>query len=135
MVQIAQVYPFVVSLVSTSARSSALKSRRDSSYLHFSAVKCGLTAIAAPEVSIPMEQSIFRDIRVHGSLLCSPTGAQRMLDLVAKKNITVKSNPFCGLSELPKLIDLAQGGKMAGKGILVVDEKEVQHLKKEFGRV
>ena len=47
-----------------------------------------------------------------------------MLDLVAEKNITVKSNPFVGLNELPKLIDLAQSGKMAGKGILIVDAKE-----------
>ena len=70
-----------------------------------------------------MEQFIFRDIRVHGSLLCSHTDAQRMLDLVAEKNITVKSTPFFGLPELPKLIDLAYSGKMAGKGILVVDEK------------
>ena len=71
-----------------------------------------------------MEQFVFRDIRVHGSLLCSRTDAQRMLDLVAEKNITVKSNPFVGLNELPKLIDLAHSGKMAGKGILIVDAKE-----------
>lgn len=56
-----------------------------------------------------------------------------MLDLVAEKNITVKSSPFFGLNELPKLIDLAHSGKMAGKGILVVDEKEGDSVKKEFG--
>lgn len=76
-----------------------------------------------------MEQFIFRDIRVHGSLLCSRTDAQRMLDLVAEKNITVKTNPFFGLQQLPQLIDLAHNGKMAGKGILVVDEQEVERVK------
>ena len=76
-----------------------------------------------------MEQFIFRDIRVHGSLLCSRTDAQRMLNLVAEKNITVNTNPFFGLTELPKLLDLAHSGKMAGKGILIIDEKEADHVK------
>ena len=55
-----------------------------------------------------------------------------MLDLVAERNITVKSNPFFGLDELPKLIDLAHSGKMAGKGILVVDEEEAGRVKERL---
>ena len=79
-----------------------------------------------------MENFIFRDIRVHGSLLCSRTDAQRMLELVAEKNITVKSNPFFGLDQLPKLIDLAHSGKIAGKGILVIDEEECKKVKERL---
>lgn len=79
-----------------------------------------------------MESFIFRDIRVHGSLLCSRTDAQRMLDLVAEKNIAVKINPFFGLDQLPRLIDLAHSGKMAGKGILVVDEEESFKVKERL---
>lgn len=79
-----------------------------------------------------MEQFIFRDIRVHGSLLCSRTDAQQMLDLVAEKNITVKTNPFFGLQQLPQLIDLARNGKMAGKGILIVDEQEIEKMKRKL---
>ena len=72
-----------------------------------------------------MENFIFRDIRVHGSLICSKMDAQRMLDLVAEKGITVKTNPFYGLNELPKLIALAHGGKTASKGVVILDENEI----------
>ena len=79
-----------------------------------------------------MEQFIFRDIRVHGSLLASRTDAQRMLDLVAAENITVKTNPVFGLRQLPELIALAQSGRMAGKGILVVDEGEFEGVRERL---
>ena len=79
-----------------------------------------------------MEYFIFRDIRIHGSLLCSRTDAQRMLDLVAEKDHTVNSNPFFGLQELPKLIDLAHSSKMAGKGILIIDENEIKEVKERL---
>lgn len=80
-----------------------------------------------------MEQFIFRDIRVHGSLLASRTDAQRMLDLVAAENITVKTNPFFGLRQLPRLIELAQSGQMAGKGVLVMDEGEEAGVRERLG--
>lgn len=38
-----------------------------------------------------------------------------MLDIVAEHNISVKTNAFKGLKEIPKLVELAHGGKMAGK--------------------
>ncbi|KAL8788613.1 MAG: hypothetical protein Q9195_007208 [Heterodermia aff. obscurata] len=86
-----------------------------------------------PSVSIPMEQFIFRDIRVHGSLLASRTDAQRMLDLVAAEKISVKTNPFFGLRQVPDLIALAQSGRMAGKGVLVVDEREEAGVRGRLG--
>lgn len=86
-----------------------------------------------PEVSIPFAELIFRDIRVHGSLISSRNEAQRMLDFVAEHNITVKTNPFFGLEEIPHLIDMAHSGKMAGKGVVIVDEDEIRREKKRRG--
>ena len=55
-----------------------------------------------------------------------------MLDVVAEQNITVKTNPFFGLKEIPKLVALARGGKMAGKAISIIDEKEMQREKQRL---
>ena len=78
------------------------------------------------DISITFEEIIFRDIRVEGSLLCTVQQTQDMLDLVAQHNITVKTNPFHGLEKLPDLLDLVHGGKLAGKGIIIVDEQAMK---------
>jgi alcohol dehydrogenase, propanol-preferring len=79
--------------------------------------------IAQPDqVSVPMNELIFRDIRIIGSLISSAPAAKDMLDLVAEQNIKIKTNLFHGLSEVPKMVDLALSGKMQGKPVVVVDE-------------
>ncbi|KAK5166346.1 hypothetical protein LTR04_000740 [Oleoguttula sp. CCFEE 6159] len=94
-----------------------------------------MVQIAQPdEVSIPFVELIFRDIRVHGSMICSPAEARRMLAVVAEHHISVKTNAFDGLHEIPKLVELAHGGKMQGKGIVVVDEGQ-RGVRKGEGRV
>ncbi|KAL8738406.1 MAG: hypothetical protein Q9181_000777 [Wetmoreana brouardii] len=51
--------------------------------------------IAQPtEVSVPFAELIFRDIRIHGSLIAPRYEAQRMLDFVGEHGITVKTNAF-----------------------------------------
>ncbi|KAI4119201.1 MAG: hypothetical protein LQ345_000852 [Seirophora villosa] len=82
-----------------------------------------------PDVSIPFAELIFRDVRVHGSLIAPRYEAQRMLDFVAENKITVKTNPFFGLQEIPNLVELAHSGKMAGKGVVIVDEDEIRKEK------
>ena len=52
-----------------------------------------------------------------------------MLQLVADHNITVKTNLFFGLEELPKLVTLVHSGKMAGKAMVVIDGAEQRRLK------
>ena len=49
-----------------------------------------------------------------------------MLDIVAEHNITVKTNAVQGLKEIPKLIELAHSGKMAGKGIVIIDQEQIK---------
>ncbi len=80
------------------------------------------------EISFPMREFIFRDIRVEGSLICSRGQAQQMLQMVVDHNISVKKNVFHGLNKIPELVEFAHAGKMQGKGVVIVDE---QALKKE----
>ena len=102
------------------------------------AIACAVTKrhglmvqIAQPDnISIPFPEIIFRDIRVQGSLICSPQESRDMMDIVAKHNISVKTNPFHGLDKIPQLVELAHGGKMQGKGIIIVDEEQVKAEKK-----
>lgn len=51
-----------------------------------------------------------------------------MLKLVAENNIKVKTNPFTGLHELPKAVELAHSGKMQGKPVVLID---LEAIKKE----
>lgn len=82
--------------------------------------------IAQPDdVVIPYHELIFRDIRVRGSVISTVGEARDMLKLVAEHGITVQTNPFQGLSEIEKLVELAHGGKMKGKGVIIMDQKQV----------
>ena len=55
---------------------------------------------------------------------------QKMLDLVSKNDIKVKTNPFKGLKELPKAVELAQSGKMQGKPVILIDGEAIENEKK-----
>ncbi|KAL8680482.1 MAG: hypothetical protein Q9186_003325 [Xanthomendoza sp. 1 TL-2023] len=88
-----------------------------------------------PEVSVPFHELIFRDIRIHGSLISPRLKSEsiRMLDFVADHRITVKTNPFFGLKEIPHMVELAHSGKMAGKGVVIIDEDEIRKEKERRG--
>ncbi|KAL0262495.1 hypothetical protein SLS55_001463 [Diplodia seriata] len=102
-----------------------------------SALACAVTKvhglmvqIAQPdEVAVPFHELVFRDIRIHGSLVCSPEEAREMMKVVAENGISVKTNPVHGLDEIPKLLELVRSGKMAGKGIVIVDPAQIEHEK------
>ena len=61
--------------------------------------------------------------------MCTRPEAQRMLQVVAEHGISVKTNPFFGLEEIPRLIELVESKKMAGKGVIIVDEEEMKKVK------
>ena len=82
-----------------------------------------------PEVSVPFAELVFRDIRIHGSLISPRHEAQQMLEFVAEHNISVKTNPFFGLEEIPRLVELAHSGTMAGKGVVIVDADEQRRVR------
>jgi propanol-preferring alcohol dehydrogenase len=48
-----------------------------------------------------------------------------MLEVVAEHKILVRTNAFQGLEQIPELVELAHGGKMRGKGIIIVDPKQI----------
>ncbi|TGO90823.1 hypothetical protein BPOR_0049g00030 [Botrytis porri] len=87
--------------------------------------------IAQPgKISVPFEDVIFRDIRIHGSLVGSRGEAQKMLELVSKHNIKIQTNSFKGLGEIPKAVELAHSGIMKGKPVIIVDDEAIEREKK-----
>jgi alcohol dehydrogenase, propanol-preferring len=82
-----------------------------------------MVQVSQPDnVSIPFHELIFRDIHIKGSLMSGPEQAQEMLDTCGKAGISVETNVFRGLNEVPKMVELAHSGKMKGKAVTVVNE-------------
>lgn len=90
-----------------------------------------LVQVAQPdEIIIPFPEVIFRDIRIHGSLICSPEQSKSMMKTIAEHGIKVTTVPFEGLEKINELTELVHSGKLAGKAIIVVDPKQVEEEKK-----
>lgn len=80
--------------------------------------------IAQPDVvTVPFRELVFRDVIIQGSLTTSLPEAKKMLKFVAEHNIRVRTVAFNGLEEIPKLIELAESGKLAGKGVVLIDRE------------
>ena len=87
--------------------------------------------IAQPEqISVPFPEIIFRDIKIHGSLICSPSESVSMLETIAKHGVTVTTVPFEGLDKIGELVELVHGGKIKGKAAIIVDPEQIEHEKK-----
>lgn len=92
-----------------------------------------MVQIAQPDnIEIPFPEIIFRDIRVRGSLICSPEESKSMLKCIAEHGVTVKTNPFYGLDKIEDLVSMVHGGKIQGKAIIVVDDEQIKR-EKELG--
>jgi propanol-preferring alcohol dehydrogenase len=52
---------------------------------------------------------------------------QKMLEVVSKNNIKVKTNAFDGIKEIPKAVELAHSGKMQGKPVILIDKEAIQN--------
>ncbi|KAF7913849.1 uncharacterized protein EAF01_000255 [Botrytis porri] len=97
----------------------------------FAKIDGTMIQIAQPgKISVPFEDVIFRDIRIHGSLVGSRGEAQKMLELVSKHNIKIQTNSFKGLGEIPKAVELAHSGRMKGKPVIIVDDEAIEREKK-----
>ena len=68
-------------------------------------------------------------MRIKGPLICSRQQADDMLKIVAEHKISVKTNPFFGLRDVPNMIELAHGGKMQGKAVVLTDEEKKKRVK------
>jgi D-arabinose 1-dehydrogenase-like Zn-dependent alcohol dehydrogenase len=66
---------------------------------------------------VPFQELVFRDIHIKGTLIAGQEYSQQMLNDAAKHGVKVETNIFNGLDEVPKMIELAHSGKMAGKAV------------------
>ncbi|KAI0484145.1 GroES-like protein [Xylariaceae sp. FL0804] len=90
-----------------------------------------LVQIAQPErVWVPFQELVFRDVRIRGSLLCSPAESDDMVAFVAAHGIRVRTNPFPGLESFGELVRLVEGGGIEGKAVVVVDPAQLEAEKK-----
>jgi len=55
---------------------------------------------------------------------------QKMLEVVSKNNIKVKTNAFDGIKEIPKAVELAHSGKMQGKPVILIDKEAIENDRK-----
>lgn len=53
-----------------------------------------------------------------------------MLKVASKNKICVKTNPFNGIKEIPKDVELAHSGRMQGKPVIIIDNEAIQNEKK-----
>ncbi|CZS94475.1 related to alcohol dehydrogenase [Rhynchosporium agropyri] len=106
-----------------------------------------LVQIAQPtNVSVPFAELIFRDIRIHGSLtsrLRKPIPRDQalttirfsrrmseMLKIASENKISVRTNPFYGIKEIPKAVELAHSGQMQGKPVIIIDNGAIENERK-----
>ncbi|KAK3116288.1 hypothetical protein LTR53_003540 [Teratosphaeriaceae sp. CCFEE 6253] len=90
-----------------------------------------MVQVAQPDdVVIPFPELIFRDIRIHGSLICSAEESEGMLKCIAEHGITARTVPFHGLEKIEDLVEMVHGGKIQGKAVIIVDEKQIEEEKK-----
>lgn len=89
-----------------------------------------MVQIAQPEnIVIPFQEFVFRDIRVKGSVVASPGESRRMVEFIAEKGIEVKTNVFDGLDKIGSLLDMVHSGKIQGKGVIIVDQEQMDKEK------
>jgi propanol-preferring alcohol dehydrogenase len=90
-----------------------------------------MVQIAQPDtVEIPFPELIFRDIRVRGSLICSPEESKSMLKCIAEHGVTVKTSIHYGLDKIEDLVSMVHGGKIQDKAIIIVDDEQIKREKK-----
>ncbi|KAK1763462.1 chaperonin 10-like protein [Phialemonium atrogriseum] len=87
--------------------------------------------VAQPDVvKIPFRELIFRDIRVHGSVLCSAQDSRDMVEFVAEHGIEPKTVVFHGLESIFDLLKVVHGGKIQGKAVIIVDQDQIDQERK-----
>ncbi|KAI1101185.1 GroES-like protein [Jackrogersella minutella] len=95
--------------------------------------------IAQPEtVEVPFQDIVFRDVRIRGSLLCSPEESRDMVDFMAGlkergRGIRVVTTVFEGMEMLGEVLLRVKMGEVRGKAVIVVDRKQVEEDERRGG--
>ncbi|KAI2466113.1 GroES-like protein [Annulohypoxylon bovei var. microspora] len=79
---------------------------------------------------------VFRDVRLRGSLLCSPAESRDMVRFIAGQKIKereegeggirVETTTFEGLEKIDEVLELVGDGRIRGKAVVVVDRGQVE---------
>ncbi|KAI1780335.1 GroES-like protein [Hypoxylon cercidicola] len=93
-----------------------------------------LVQVAQPEeVRLPFREVVFRDVRVRGSLLCSPAESRDMVRFIAERGgagegggIRVETVAFEGLEKIGELLRFVGSGELRGKAVVVVDPAQLE---------
>lgn len=89
-----------------------------------------LVQIAQPDqVSVPFHELIFRDIKIHGSLISSAAQSEEMVKCVSDNGISFKSQVFHRWESFESLLDQVHEGKVKGKALIVVDPAQIEEEK------
>ncbi|KAG9196274.1 alcohol dehydrogenase, propanol-preferring [Alternaria panax] len=116
----------VVAALNVSDASSAVAGACAITKMHGTMIQ-----IAQPDdVVISYHDLIFRDIRVRGSVIYPAGEARHLLELVAEHGTIVQTNAFQGLGEIEKLIELAHGGEIKEKGVVIMDQEQIEEERK-----
>ncbi|ROW13859.1 hypothetical protein VPNG_03650 [Cytospora leucostoma] len=90
-----------------------------------------MVQIAQPnEVVIPFHEFVFRDIGVKGSVISSPKESKAMVKFIAERGVKVKTNVFDGLAQIEELLAMIHSGKIQGKGVIIIDQEQIEKEKK-----
>lgn len=98
------------------------------------ALACAITTmhgtmvqVSAPsEVSIPIAELVFRDIRIKGTLLAGRERSMEMLAEFERHKLRVECSLFYGLEQVPAMLETMTAGTLRGKAACVVDEEAFQ---------
>ncbi|KAI1449655.1 GroES-like protein [Annulohypoxylon stygium] len=108
--------------------------------------------IAQPEeVVLPFRELVFRDVRIRGSLLCSPGESRDMVAFIAERKkmlrhqlnrreegivvegtergFKIETTVFKGLDRIDEVLGLVRSGKIRGKAVVVVDREQIQEYR------
>lgn len=81
-------------------------------------------------VNIPFADLALRDVRVQGSILCSPEESRGMLKFIAESGLAVKTSVYKGLDKIKELVEMVHAGRIRGKAVIIIDQDQIDREKK-----
>ncbi|KIW27763.1 uncharacterized protein PV07_07471 [Cladophialophora immunda] len=82
-------------------------------------------AAQPPEVTVPFQEIVLRDITIKGTMHGGKGVADEMLQAVARHSVVAETQIFDGLAEVPRMFELLEAGKVKGKAVCVIDKELV----------
>ncbi|OQV02899.1 hypothetical protein CLAIMM_08015 [Cladophialophora immunda] len=82
-------------------------------------------AAQPPEVTVPFQEIVLRDITIKGTMHGGKGVADEMLQAVARHGVVAETQIFDGLAEVPRMFELLEAGKVKGKAVCVIDKELV----------